>query len=146
MILRSIITNVFILIGFQLFSQTDQINRYDQEGNRHGKWKKYYDENQKKPRYEGTFDHGKEVGTFKFYKSNSKGKPAATKTYHKNNDSITMKFFSKRGRLESEGKLIDKDREGVWKYYKTGYKDSLMMTENYQNGKLHGWKVIYFPD
>ncbi len=144
--MKNIFIIIFPLISIQVFAQAENINQYDQEGKRHGEWKKYYNDDGKNLRYEGKFQHGKEVGTFKFYKPNSKGKPAATKTYVEEHDSIHMKFFTKKGRLESEGNLIDKDREGVWKYYKNGYKDNLMMTENYQNGKLHGWKIIYFPD
>ena len=42
------------------------VNKLDEAGKRHGVWKKFYP-NSKQLRYEGEFNHGKEVGTFKFY-------------------------------------------------------------------------------
>ena len=54
------------LIGFSLNAQT---NKMDEAGKRHGVWKGIY-ETSKRLRYEGTFNHGKETGTFKFFDDN----------------------------------------------------------------------------
>jgi hypothetical protein len=40
------------------------VNKFDENGKRHGLWKGIY-EDTKNPRYEGTFEHGKEMGVFK---------------------------------------------------------------------------------
>ena len=56
-ILTLVLTNV----------NAQSINQFDANGERHGLWKKNF-EGTDQPRYEGTFDHGKEVGIFKFYK------------------------------------------------------------------------------
>ena len=42
------------------------VNQVDANGERDGLWQKFY-EGTSQLRYEGTFQHGKEVGTFKFY-------------------------------------------------------------------------------
>ena len=51
------------LFIFSIFSQ----NQYLENGNRNGPWKGYYDSG--RSRYEGTFDDGKEIGLFKYYRS-----------------------------------------------------------------------------
>ena len=56
---------VFLILSVSLFSQTD-INKLDDNGKKIGLWKGVF-ENTKHPKYEGTFDHDKEVGLFKFF-------------------------------------------------------------------------------
>lgn len=57
---------LFLLMscGF-IFAQN--INQFDANGERHGIWKKNF-EDTNIIRYEGQFFHGKEIGLFKFYK------------------------------------------------------------------------------
>ncbi len=131
-----------ILAVFLGFGQ--EYNQFDAQGKRHGKWKKKYD-NTDHIRYEGTFDHGKEIGEFKFYKPSSEGTPTAIKTFSKNNDTVMVKYFTKKGKVISEGGMINKDRVGFWKYYHND-SDKLMMTENYQEGKLQGEQLTYFDN
>ncbi|MDR6301456.1 toxin-antitoxin system YwqK family antitoxin [Mesonia maritima] len=134
---------LFILITSSSFSQSEKINQFDKQGKRHGEWIKKY-EGSDQIRYEGTFEHGKEIGTFKFYKPKSEDQPTATKTYFAEHDSVQVKFFTKKGELVSKGNMIDKKREGIWKYY---FKDgNLMMQETYKNDVLNGWKIVYFPN
>ena len=52
----------FVIIAF-----AQKNNQMDADGNRHGIWKKNFD-NTQQVRYEGEFNHGKEIGLFKFYK------------------------------------------------------------------------------
>ncbi len=138
-------TFLFCVLIFAFFSGFSQkYNQYDAEGKRHGKWKKKY-ENTDHIRYEGTFDHGKEIGEFKFYKPSSDGSPTAIKTFSKDNDTILVKYFTKKGKIISEGRMIDKDRVGLWKYYHNDSK-KIMMTEHYQSGKLHGEQLTYFDN
>lgn len=144
MFLRSIIFGVCLIYGWQGISQTERINRLDNNGKRHGEWKKYFDDSDQ-VRYEGVFEHGKEIDTFKFYKPEQE-KPAAIKVFNRKNDSVDMKFFDHKGRLESEGIIVDENREKTWKYYRKGNLDQPIMTEEYQNGKLHGWKITYYSD
>ncbi|MBQ4820232.1 hypothetical protein [Aquimarina sp. MMG016] len=133
---------VFILNSFLVIGQ--EYNAFDAEGKRHGKWKKKY-ENSKQIRYEGTFEHGKEVGEFKFYKPSSGEQPTAIKTFSKNSDTVIVKYFTAKGGLVSEGKMIGKNRVGVWQYYHNG-SDKIMMVEHYKTGKLEGEQLTYFEN
>lgn len=134
---------LFVAISFPLIINA-QINAHDAQNRRHGKWQKNY-ENTGKIRYKGQFEHGKEVGTFKFYDKSSDKHPVATKTYLPKSDSISVKFYTPKGKLVSEGKMIGRKKEGKWRYYHKN-NQQLMMLENYKNDLLHGWKEIYFPN
>ena len=98
-----------------VFSQ--EINQFDANGKRHGIWKKTF-EDTKAVRYEGQFDHGKEVGLFKFYKYvNKKSLLSATKQFSETNNIADVKFFSSKGKVISEGQMDGKNYIGEWKYY-----------------------------
>lgn len=125
-----------------IFSQ--EYNKFDEHGRRHGKWQKKY-ENSNQLRYEGTFEHGKEIGEFKFYKPSSGNSPTATKLFSKKHDTVKVKYFSKKGKVISEGNMIVKNREGIWTYYHNDSK-KVMMTEVYRSGKLHGDQLTYFEN
>jgi len=51
-----------LLTSLSLYAQ--DFNKVDENGKKNGLWKGVY-ETSKRPRYEGTFEHGKEIGTFK---------------------------------------------------------------------------------
>ena len=124
-----------ILIGNLSLAQ-EKVNQYDDNGKRHGPWKKYYD-NSDQLRYEGTFEHGKEIGVFKFYCGDCEDRPTVIKTYNDNDRSAHVQFFTIKGKLVSEGKMIDKDRIGEWVYYHKS-SDKVMTREFYKKGKLEG--------
>ena len=65
---------LLLLFTSSLFAQ--EYNKVDANGKKHGVWKGIYEES-KRPRYEGTFDHGKEIGMFKFFDDNTSGKVIA---------------------------------------------------------------------
>ncbi|WP_062059537.1 toxin-antitoxin system YwqK family antitoxin [Aquimarina longa] len=133
----------FVLtVSFSVLGQ--EYNQYDANGKRHGKWQKKYD-NSDQLRYEGTFDHGKEVGEFKFYKPNSGNLPTAVKLFSKNNDTINLRYFSQKGKVISEGLMVGKNRTGLWKYYHKN-SDKTMMTEYYEYDKLNGEQLTYFEN
>ncbi len=123
------------------FAQAD-INQMDANGERHGIWKKMFPGN-KQVRYEGKFEHGKEIGTFKFYCEDCKKQPSVIKKFNANNSISEVKYFTAKGKLVSEGKMDGKNRIGEWLYYPK--KASTVMTrENYINGKLDGKKITYY--
>jgi len=132
-----------ILSSFQVFSQSE-INQMDAQGKRDGVWKKNY-EGTTQLRYEGTFEHGKEVGEFKFYCLECKANPTVTKSFNRNDDIAEVKYFTIKGKLVSEGKMKDKDRIGEWVYYHEKSKN-VMTRENYTNGKLDGKVTTYYPN
>ena len=55
------------------------INQMDAEGKRHGVWRKHYNNN--RIRYSGTFDHGKEIGVFKYYSASNSDFPILVREY-----------------------------------------------------------------
>ena len=132
---------VFFLVSFGMFSQ--EINQLNEKGERTGNWKKYYPN--KRLRYEGAFLNGKEVGVFKFYSMNTSVHPVAIKTFAKDSVATNVQFFTNKGVLESEGKMVDKLRVGTWEYYhKDG--ETLMIEENYVDGLLSGEYKLYYKN
>ncbi len=136
---------LFFIYFFTCISVVAQkYNNYDAEGKRHGQWQKKFP-NSNQLRYEGTFEHGKEIGEFKFYKPSGGKNPTAIKTFSSQSDTVVVKYFTQKGKVISEGNMINKDRVGLWKYYHNG-SDKIMMTENYRLGKLHGEQLTYFEN
>ncbi len=133
-----------IIFGSNICFSQSEINQVDAQGERHGIWKKHYPKSDQL-RYEGKFEHGKEVGEFKFYCEDCKDKPNAIKVFNKKNDIAEVKYFTAKGKLVSEGQMDGKDRFGDWIYYHNNSK-VIMTRENYVNGKLNGKIVTYYPD
>lgn len=131
------------LLCVDVFSQSE-INQTDAQGQRHGVWQKTYP-GSKQLRYKGTFEHGKEVGEFKFYCAECKDKPSVVKNFQDKDDIANVKYFSIKGELISEGKMKGKDRIGEWVYYHEKSK-SVMTREHYKDGKLHGKVTTYYPN
>jgi len=119
-------------------------NQFDANGKRHGIWKKNFDDS-KQLRYEGEFNHGKEIGVFKFYCLECKSQPEIIKTFNNQDNIAEVQFFSKKGKLLSQGKMDGKNRIGEWIYYHSK-SNGIMTKENYVNGKLDGLKTTYFPN
>lgn len=137
----AVVITLFVTLG--LFAQSDT-NKNDSNGKRHGLWKGTY-EGSKRPRYEGTFDHGKETGVFKFFDDTKAGSVIATRDFTAKDGSCYTVFFDQKGNKVSEGKEVNKQREGEWKLYHKGAK-TLMSSENYVKGKLEGVVKVYYPD
>jgi len=134
----------FVLIMCSYIGVAQNYNAFDSEGKRHGKWQKKY-KNSDQLRYKGTFDHGKEVGTFKFYKPSSGEQPTAVKIFSKATDTVSVQYFTNKGKVISEGKMIGKERVGLWKYYHKN-SEKIMMTEEYESGVLNGQQLTYFEN
>ncbi|WP_245945943.1 toxin-antitoxin system YwqK family antitoxin [Flavobacterium magnum] len=133
---------LILFIGFSALAQTN-INQTDANGKKHGLWKGTYDES-KRPRYEGTFEHGIETGTFKYFDDTKDGKVIATRTFSENGKVAYTTLYDRKGFVVSEGKTVGKLNEGEWKYYQEESKD-LMTQEFYTNGKLNGVRKVFFP-
>ena len=133
-----------ILFSSNLLVFSQEINQMDNNGERHGVWEKYFP-GTKQLRYQGQFEHGKEVGVFKFYCQECGKQPTATRTYTKNKPEAHVQYFTKKGKLVSEGYMIDKNRIGEWVYYHK--KSSAVMTqENYEKGLLNGVQTTYYTN
>jgi antitoxin component YwqK of YwqJK toxin-antitoxin module len=131
---------LFLFSSTIVFSQ--EINKLDENGRKHGLWKGVYEES-RRPRYEGTFDHGKETGMFKFFDDTKAGTVIATRDFNAKDNSCYTIFYNQKNSKVSEGKVVNKQFEGEWKYY---HFDSpqIMTLENYSNGKLNGVRKVYY--
>jgi antitoxin component YwqK of YwqJK toxin-antitoxin module len=130
-----------LLLGVLAHSQEGS-NGYDAQGKRHGIWEKRYPGTQQL-RYKGAFEHGKEVGTFRFYCETCVDQPSTVMEYQPDG-SANVSYFTTEGHLVSTGSMRDKKRQGEWLYYHEG-SNSIMMREHYEDDVLHGIKETYYP-
>ncbi len=129
------------LLQVSAFAQ-QQSNVLDENGKKHGFWRGVYDQS-KRPRYEGTFDHGNETGTFTYF-ADAKGKVVmATREFSENGSVSYTIFYDPKKNVVSEGKTVDRQNEGEWKYYHEASKD-IMTIENYSKGKLTGVRKVFY--
>ena len=141
--MRNIIFFLFTMLFSVLHAQTET-NKLDTKGLKHGLWKGVYEES-KRPRYQGTFEHGKEIGLFQFFDDTQKGDVIATREFNPKDNSAYTIFYDQNKNKVSEGKVVNKVFEGLWKYYHYA-SPAVMTTENYKNGKLEGLRTVYFPN
>lgn len=134
---------VYVLLALLITTLTFAQNQNDEQGKRHGVWKGTY-EKSRRLRYEGTFEHGKETGTFKYYNDDEKSTLAATRVFNADGSCYTT-FFDENGKKVNEGKEVNRLREGQWKMYFKG-KDMVMQLESYKAGKLDGLTKIYYDN
>ncbi|MDD5150876.1 MAG: hypothetical protein PHC28_10440 [Flavobacterium sp.] len=136
---------IFVLILLNVFciqAQND-FNKLDEKGNKNGLWKGNYADT-KNPKYEGTFEHGKEVGVFTFFDNTKTKRVIATREFNpKDNSAYTIMYDQLKNKV-SEGKVVNKLYEGQWKYYHKA-SPTIMTIENYSNGKLEGLRSVFYP-
>jgi len=134
---------LMVFIAQHAAAQND-FNKLDENGKKHGLWKGFYEES-KRPRYEGTFEHGKEVGTFNFYDDTKAKSVIATREFNTKDNSVYTTFFDQKKNKVSEGKEVNRKYEGQWKYY---HKESsaIMSLDNYKDGKLEGKRSVFYPN
>lgn len=129
------------MFGISMVKAQSTINKFDENGKRHGIWKKYY--NNERLRYQGQFKHGKEIGVFKYYSAASSDNPVAIKEYNDENDIANVSFYTENGLLLSKGKMQGKKRVGKWLFFHEDGK-TVMSEENYLDGLLDGaYKTFY---
>jgi len=135
-----------LLIFLSTFACAQEINQFNAEGKRHGIWKKNF-EGTDQIRYQGTFEHGKEVGEFKFYKLVRKQSVlSATKLFNANDNSAEVKFLTSKGKIISQGKMVGKTYVGKWTYYHKN-SDKVMTTETFDDkGVLQGERLVYYDN
>ncbi len=134
----------FVIFIYSLSHAQSDFNKLDEKGNKNGVWKGYYPES-KRLRYDGTFEHGKEVGVFRYYDDTQAQTIIATREFNKKDNSAYTMFYNQSNNLVSEGKVVNKLYEGVWKYYHENSK-AIMTLENYVKGKLEGVRSVFYPN
>ncbi len=134
--------NIILLFCFNIiFSQTE-FNKLDSEGKKHGVWKGFFEQS-KRLRFEGTFDHGTETGTFTFYDDTKSADIIATRTFSEKGTIANNTFFDQKKNIVSQGKTISKKNEGEWRYFHKNSKD-VQTVEIYKNGKLNGSRKVFY--
>lgn len=134
---------LFLLNVFGIQAQSDY-NKFDEKGNKNGLWKGIYNDT-KNPKYEGTFDHGKEVGIFTFYDNKKTKIVVATREFNAKDNAAYTIFYDQFKNKVSEGKVANKLYEGQWKYYHKA-SQQMMTIDNYTNGKLEGLRSVFYPN
>lgn len=135
------------ILFFLVFTTTffgQEVNKVDAQGQKDGLWKGIYEES-KRPRYEGTFSHGKEVGKFVFFDDTKAGTIIATREFSPTDNSCYTIFYNQKGNKVSEGKLVNKLFEGEWKYYHENA-TTIMTSELYSKGKLEGIRKVFYTN
>lgn len=131
---------IFLLLTTMVFAQ--DFNKLDEKGLKQGTWKGIYEES-KRPRYQGTFEHGKEIGLFKFFDDTKAGTIIATREFNAKDNSCYTIFYNQKSNKVSEGKVVNKKFDGEWKYYHENL-PLIMTTEFYANGKLNGVRKVFY--
>ena len=134
------LTFVILLISLHTTAQINpNINQFDKQGKKHGKWIGY-NENKQSKRYEGEFNHGAPVGRFTYYAM--EGYVSGKVDFI--NDSISnAQMFHENGSIMAEGKFLNQTKSGKWYIYsRTGY---LLNAFHYINGALEGTQYSYYP-
>lgn len=135
--MRIILIFIFIALNLSVFAQK---NQNDSNGKRHGVWEKTYENG--KTRYNGKFEHGKEVGLFKFY--NDRGILIAENFFRDKGKTAYCKQYSLKRFLAAEGKFIYGKKDSVWTYYDSD--DNVLSRENFKNDLKHGSSITYYPN
>jgi antitoxin component YwqK of YwqJK toxin-antitoxin module len=134
---------LFILIFSFSFAQSqEKTNQLDENGKKNGLWRGFFQES-KKPKYEGIFEHGIEIGIFKFFDDTKAKSIMATRSFSENGTVSYTVFYDQNKNIVSEGKTVNRLNEGEWKYYHEASKD-IKMIELYLNGKLSGVKKLFY--
>ncbi|MGZ0014989.1 toxin-antitoxin system YwqK family antitoxin [Yeosuana sp. AK3] len=122
------------------------INQFDEQGKRHGVWKKVFD-GTTILRYEGEFKHGKEIGLFKYYKNIDKqASLTATKQFNNDDDKAYVTFYTSKGKVISEGMMHGKIYIGEWKYYQKNSNQLLTLEQYNAQGLLEGDRFVYYEN
>lgn len=134
---------LYVLLSSIITLGQSKENQFNTKGERHGLWKGTYDDS-KLPRYEGNFVNGKEQGLFTYFANSDKKIVMATRNFDEKGNAYTT-FFDEKGNKVSEGNVVDKLREGIWKYYHKGAK-TIMTTENYIKDKIEGLRKVFYTN
>ena len=140
--MRIAIIITVLLSSIVALAQSNE-NQFNAKGERHGLWKGTYDDS-KLPRYEGNFVNGKEQGHFTYFANSDKKIVMATRDFDGKGGAYTV-FFDEKGNKVSEGNVINKLREGDWKYYHKGAK-TIMTIENYIKDKIEGIGKVFYTN
>jgi len=136
---------IFTIILTTAFAQKS-VNNFNISGKRDGLWTKNYHKTDQK-RYEGVFQNGKEIDSFKYYTlSEGKSVLSAVKVFNAKDSLADVTFFASNKKVISKGQMNGKRYIGQWIYF---HKNSTvkMIIENFNaNGVLHGARQVLYKN
>jgi len=138
---KKIVFSLFLFFSMSLVFSQSAINQLDENGKRHGIWKKLHQNGN--IRYQGKFEHGKEIGIFKFYAITGETHPIVIREFKAENTIADVRYFSDQGVLTSQGKMDAKHRIDTWIYY-FGDAKTVLSIEHYKDGLLEGEVKIFY--
>ena len=146
MMKQKLFFSLILTFFLSIFYGQDQKNQFDDNGKRHGYWSKNYPD-KNLIRYSGTFNHGKEIDTFKYYTiDENKSILSAVKIFNPNNDKAKVIFMTSKGKTISEGIMEGKTYIGKWVYYHQDSKN-IMIEEYFNNdGQLDGVRTVFYDN
>ena len=117
-------------------------NKFDKQGQRHGRWITYHDSTKTTAVSKGRYRHGKECRTWKYY--THEGIVYKKEKYRRKNNTIVTTFYHPNGKIQSKGiaKMVEETDgthyywEGEWEYYSQEGKP--IKTVLYKEGKQVG--------
>jgi len=140
---QSRMKNILIIFLSLLFLPVfGQYNQLDANGLKHGKWRKYMDDENKKLRYEGQFEHGIPVDTFFYYYVARKVE--YLNVYKGTTGNCYSKQYDEKSNMMAEGWYVQQKKDSTWTLY--GLEQQLLCREDYKNGVLHGSLIIYYKN
>lgn len=146
MIKQKVYTLFILTLFLTTINAQKSVNQFDNMGERHGLWTKNYHQTSQK-RYEGVFNHGKEIDSFKYYTlSGGKSVLSAIKVFNEKDSISNVTFLASNKKMISEGKMNGKHFIGQWIFY---HKNSTakMIVENYNDsGNLEGERNVYYKN
>lgn len=131
--------NLFTLLLIIPVLAFGQSNQEDSNGKKHGTWYKKYD-NSHVSKYVGQFNHGVPVDTFVYrYES---GAVSRVMVFSKKGTFARAKLYHETGYIMAKGNYINKLKDSTWIQF--DQRGIVSYIENYEKGKLHGQKTIYY--
>jgi antitoxin component YwqK of YwqJK toxin-antitoxin module len=116
-------------------------NKVDENGLKHGFWKKYYPNGNLN--YSGFFKDDKPVGTLKRYYES--GSLKAIMNFDSTGTYADTKLYYEDGQLAAEGYYYNSLKDSLWKYY-SYYEGTIISDEIYKKGIKNGISHKYYPN
>lgn len=116
-------------------------NKVDENGLKHGYWKKYYPNGNLF--YSGFFKDDKPVGILKRYYES--GSLKAIMNFDNTGTYAKTKLYYEDGQLAAEGYYCNSVKDSLWKYY-SYYDRTIISDERYKKGIKSGLSHKYYPN
>lgn len=132
---------LFVLTSSLFVFQSEAQNELNENGKKQGEWILYHRNDVIKMK--GNFDNGLEVDTFQYFDNR---KRMHTQLVYTTPGKIAwMKSYNIFGHLQSQGKLVNRKKEGEWISYTTKGTDTLRI-DYYKQNILADTSFVFFKN